>query len=193
MYSIEEIKSNMSLGGDRPSRFWMQVTIPGISTGEQSASEKFTYRCRVASIPSMELGVVQVPYFGRKIKLPGDRTWPNLEVVIQEDEDYGPRRALEQWSHRINTVRKNTTFAPFSAAPASYKSDMFLYKGGKGGDVIRVYKFVGCWPALVAPIQVDWNATDAISEYQVVFAYDNAENDDSMNASEGSGLSNATG
>jgi len=190
-FDIEQMKAALQFGGDRPSHFEVRMTIPGAGTGDGAASQELTFMAKAAQIPGMTLGVVQVPYFGVKVKVHGDRTWPEWTINIINDEDYLVRKAMERWSHRINTVRKNTVFNPFSANPATYKTDAYVYKYGQAGNLLRTYKLIGAWPTVVAPIDLSWDATDAIVEFPVTFAFDWMENDDNVLGGEGSGASNS--
>ncbi len=189
-FNIENFKSAMSGGGDRPTQFEVRMSIPAVASGDASAMEKLTFTCRAASIPPMIVGQVPLPYFGGKIKVAGDRQWPDWNITIINDEDYLVRRTMEQWSHKIKTVRKQTTFSPFNSNPASYKTDAFVYKYGKEGQLLRQYKFVGIWPSVVAEIQLDWSASDQIVEFPVTFAYDYMEDDAWIIGQDGSGVSN---
>lgn len=185
-FDIESMKSALVGGGDRASKFEVRMTLPTVAAGDSGASEMMTFMCKAASAPPMILGVVNVAYFGRTFKVAGDREFPEWPVTITNDENHLVRRVMEQWSHRINTVRKNVTVAPFSANPNTYKTDAYVYKYGKEGNILRIYKFVGIWPTVVEPIEYNWEDKDRITEFRVQFAYDYWENDTDILGSEGS-------
>ena len=42
----------------------------------------------------------------------------------------------------------------------------------KAGDILRKYKFVGCFPSDITAIGLDWAQSDVIEEFQVNFKYD---------------------
>ena len=69
-FNINEIKSQLALGGARPSLFQVTLTNPVNAAGDL----KFPFMCRAAQMPASTLGMIEVPYFGRKIKIAGDRT-----------------------------------------------------------------------------------------------------------------------
>ena len=126
---------------------------------------------RTAQIPSSDLGIIEVPYFGRKIKLAGDRTFADWTVTVINDEDFLIRNALEQWSNQINSLQGNLrTFG--GAAPSFYKANATVTQFSKTGVPIRTYKFNGIFPQTISTIDVDWNATDSIEEFTVTFQYD---------------------
>jgi len=62
----------LPLGGARPSLFEVFMTLPG-GVGEPAAEAQFSFVCRAAQIPTSTVGVIEVPYFGRKIKIAGKR------------------------------------------------------------------------------------------------------------------------
>jgi hypothetical protein len=172
------MKAALNGGGDRSAKFEVRMTLPAVAAGDAAATEKLTFTCSAASIPPMIIGNIPVPYFGRTINVAGDRQYPEWVITVINDEDYLVRRVMEQWSHRINTARTNVTTAPFTASPNSYKTDGWIYKYGKeGGAPLRVYKFVGLWPSMVEPIELNWADRDRIAEFRVVFQYDYWSND----------------
>lgn len=189
-FDLEQFKSALTGGGDRPSKFQIRMVIPGVAAGDASAGEKLTMTCTGSSIPPMILGVTPVFHFGREIKVAGDRVFPEWNLRVVNDEDYLVRRTVERWSHGINTVRKNTTIAPYGSNPATYKTDAYVYKYGKDGSLLREYKLVGCWPSIVSPIELNWGDRDRIAEFDITIQYDYWENDTDILASDGSGASN---
>ena len=70
-FNINEIRSQLTLGGARNSLF--QVTIQNPANGV--ADIKVPFLVKAAQIPASTLGTIEVPYFGRKIRLAGDRTF----------------------------------------------------------------------------------------------------------------------
>lgn len=189
-FSLAKFKSALSGGGDRSSKFEVRMIIPGLGVSESAASEKFTLTCMGTDIPPMQLGVTELPYFGRTIKIAGDRSYPDWRTTVINDEDFLVRRAMESWSHSINTAMKNTTITPSGSNPSTYKTDATIVKFGKEGQILRQYKMVGVWPSVISQIALNWGDRDRISEFQVEFAYDYWENDDDILGSAGSGVSN---
>ncbi len=189
-FDVESIKSALKFGGARPSKFEVRLQVPGIATSEAISNQQITFMAFAASIPAQQLGVVQVPYWGRKIPIAGDRTYGPWTISIINDEGYPIRRIMEQWSHRINTARKNTTIAPFTSDPASYKADASVYTYTKEGILDRTYRMVGCWPSTVSQIDLDWNATDQLMTFNVEFQFDYWDNEDNILNSDGAGASN---
>jgi hypothetical protein len=188
-FDLEQMKSALNGGGDRPSKFFVQMVIPGVASGDAAAMEKLTMTCSGASIPPMINGVISVPYFGRDVKVTGDKVFPEWTLTIINDEDYLVRRVVERWSHGMNANRRNTTVAPFGSNPSSYKTDAYVYKVGKEGQYLRNYKLVGCWPSMVGQIDLNWGDRDRIAEWQLTLQYDYWVNDVDILEGDGMGLS----
>jgi len=166
-FNVNEIRSQLTLGGARASLF--QVTFNNPANGV--ADIKVPFLVRAAQIPESTLGVIEVPYFGRKVKLAGDRTFGDWSVTVINDEDFLIRNALEEWSNRINSLQTNLR-AFGSAAPLLYKSTAEVTQFSKTGTPIRSYKFNGIFPSTVSNIDLNWGDTDSIEEFQVTFQYD---------------------
>lgn len=166
-FNINEIRSQLSLGGARNSLF--QVTIQNPANG--AADIKVPFLVRAAQIPASTLGLIEVPYFGRKVRLAGDRTFADWTVTVINDEDFLIRNALEQWSNQIQSHQGNLRQFG-SASPSAYKAQAQVTQFSKTGQPIRTYTFNGIFPTEIAPIEMDWNATDTLEEFTVTFQYD---------------------
>ncbi len=166
-FNVNEIRSQLNFGGARNSLF--QVTIQ--NPGNGVADIKVPFLVRAAQIPAATLGVIEVPYFGRKVRLAGDRTFAEWTVTVINDEDFAIRNAMEEWSNKIQTFQTNIRdFA--SASPLNYKANAQVTQFSKTGEALRTYTFNGIFPVEVSPIELDWNATDTIEEFTVSFVYD---------------------
>ena len=166
-FNVNEIRSQLTLGGARPSLFQVTFSNPANSV----ADIKVPFLVRATSIPPSILGGIEVPYFGRKVKLAGDRVFADWTVTVINDEDYLIRNALEQWSNQINTLQGNLR-AFGAASPLLYKSVAEVTQFSKTGVPVRTYKFNGIYPQEISPIDLDWGATDVIEEFTVTFQYD---------------------
>jgi hypothetical protein len=189
-FNINDFKTKgLTLGGVRPTLFQVIVNLPtplaGVSSNFQ---EKFAFTCSATSIPASAVSPIEVSYFGRQIKLAGDRTFDNWAVSVMNDEDFIVRNAFEAWSNALNThVGNRRIISANETTPgASYKADAIVTQFAKGGinggagsnssngadSVIRQYSFVGLFPISVSAMSVDWNATNRIQTFEVQFAYD---------------------
>ena len=166
-FNIQEIRSQLVLGGARASLFQVQIANPANGAGDI----KVPFMVKAAAIPASTLGSIEVPYFGRKIKVAGDRTFAEWTVTIINDEDFLVRNAMEQWMNSINSHAGNIREFG-SASPLLYKSNAQITQFSKTGVPIREYTFNGMFPTEVSTIEMAWETTDAIEEFTVTFQYD---------------------
>jgi len=166
-FNINEIRSQLVLGGARPSLFQVRINNPVQGAGDL----KTPFMVKASHIPASDLGLVEVPYFGRKFKVAGNRTFAPWPVTVINDEDFLIRNAMEEWSHAINShVGNLREFG--EASPSEYKTDATVTQFSKTGVAIREYKFVGIFPTAITEIPLTWESVDEISEFQVSFQYD---------------------
>ena len=116
---------------------------------------------KASTMPESSLGFINVPYFGRQVRVAGDRTFAPWNVTVMNDEDFLVRNSLEAWHSSINALQRNIRDTGTSS-PSAYKSDALVSQFSKTGELIRQYKFVGVFPTTIAPIPLSWEAVDTI-------------------------------
>jgi len=166
-FSVNDIRSNLSLGGARPTLF--QVTLSSNFNPELAGIASFMIQA--ASMPGSTIQPIDVPYWGRKIKIAGDRTFDDWAVTVMNDEDFKVRHALELWHNKINSLRGNLNTTN-SSAPNNYKSQATVSQYSKVGQIVRTYTFYGLFPTQIQPIDLNWDATNQIETFGVNFSYD---------------------
>ena len=172
-FNINTFKSKgLTLGGARPSLFEIIVSTPPGLTVQSGSEEKFKFTARASSIPPLALGTIEVPYFGRREKIAGDRTFPDWQVSVMNDEDYLVRSMFESWSNSINRLESNIRDPNYAAGENSYKVDMTINHYSKDGPLIREYTMIGAWPSLVDAMELNWDAQNQIQTFNVTFSYD---------------------
>jgi hypothetical protein len=169
-FNVAEFRANMIGDGARPNLFSVSLVFPTFVTGGTDASRKVTFMAKGAQLPGSTVGTVPVYYFGREMKLPGNRTFPDWTLQIINDEDFSIRNSLESWMNSINSHNGNLRDAN-AQNPSNYSADATVIQYGKTGSVLKTYKFVGLFPLDVAPIDLDWGSNDTIEEYSTTFAY----------------------
>ena len=174
-FTVQDFRSKLSRGGARQNLFEVILPFPAVSGGA-SKTEQFSFMCKAASLPPEEIGVIPVPYFGRQIKVPGDRTFPEWSVTVINDEAFDLRDVFEQWSNAINGHFNNlrnpaALFANVGGGASGYATTATVIQYGKTGDVLKEYDMVGMWPSAVTPQDLAWDANDQIEEFQVTWQY----------------------
>lgn len=169
-FNINEIKANLQFGGARPTLFKVIMSPPPGVLEISGQLSRLEFVARATQIPSSDIGLIQIPYFGRKYKVAGDRTFSPWSVDIMNDEDFAVRDAMERWNYAINSYEGNKTLS--GTSPLDYKGVAEVIQYSKEGDIVRVYSFQGIYPESVSAIGLDWNANDTIEEFSVTFQYD---------------------
>src|SRR5688572_27134003 len=180
-FNVSNFRANgLIQGGFRPSLFTVTLTFPSL-VATPGVSERVQFLARASSLPASVIDQIEVPYFGRKIKLEGNRTFEDWEVTIMMDEDMQLRNAFEAWHNSINTIISNRldprvadTIPNFGN---SYKTTALVtaFKKEGPGDIdgegaIRTYKFDGIWPTVVSDVGLDWENVNQIGQFSVRFA-----------------------
>lgn len=165
-FNVNQFAGALKDGGARSALFQVQITNPINGVADVTVP----FLCKAAAIPAATLGTVEVPYFGRTIKLAGNRTYAEWAPTIINDEDFAIRNAMEQWSNSINSFQGNISTGGGSA-PSLYKSVAQVTQFSKSGEILRVYDFIGLYPSEVSQIDLAWDQ-EGVQEYTVTFQYD---------------------
>lgn len=161
-FNLNTFKQNaLNQGGYRPSLFEVRITYAG---------ENFSFLCQSSQVPAFTVNPIEVPYFGRTIKVAGMRTYAEWTTTLMVEEDFDVRRTLEQWNQNIDSAIGNLRNGIFSAE--NYKQDAEVILYGKTGNIVNRYFLLGCWPSDVGTIELDWNSPDTIGTYTVSWQFD---------------------
>lgn len=161
-FNLDDFRKVMSDGGARPSLFEMTIGFPG-----SGLSRSATFMTKISEIPGSTVGVIEVPYFGRKLKIAGDRTFATLSCTILNDENYRLRKKFEDW---MKLIAGHET-AVGATRLDQYQTDLRLAQKRRNGSTAAFYFFRDAFPTALGTIAVDWSSTDAIEEYTVEFQY----------------------
>ena len=166
-FNITNFQSELRFGGARANLFQVQIDNPV----DNGTFLKTPFMVQAAQIPEATIGVATVNYFGREVKLAGNRTFGDWEVTIINDEDFLIRDGMERWSNAINGLQTNLR-SPLLGSTAQYKRSATVTQFAKTGEPIRSYKFVNIFPTTVGAIDLDWSSNDAVETFPVTFSYD---------------------
>ena len=80
-------------GGVRPNLFSVEHGFPqGVSDptidGTGKPEESVPYMCNAAALPATNVGTVEVPFRGRVLKVPGDRTYETWTGTFYMDDAF---------------------------------------------------------------------------------------------------------
>lgn len=190
--TLEDFKSRLIGGASRPNLFECELTFPSFATqsttaegadNTRSASELSRFMIKSANLPASTVGVIEVPFRGRSLKIAGDRSFDVWTITIINDVDFTLRTSFEKWMNAINKHDDNSGLIN----PAQYQRDAIVKQFGRSsvqsanssvtsptvssaGDqipVLKAYKFYGVFPTSVSAIDLSYDATDSIEEFTV--------------------------
>jgi len=157
---VDDFKSKLTGGGARPNLFKVTCNFP---TYVGADVEKASFMVRAAQLPASILGMVEVPFRGRKLMMAGDRSFEAWTITVLNDTDFAVRDAFEIWSNGINAHSANTGLAN----PTDYFADMIVEQLDNSGSTVKKYDFRGTWPSNVGAIELNYDEATAIEEFEV--------------------------
>ena len=149
-------------GGVRTNLFMVTGNIPGYVN-----NRAISFLCKAAQIPASSLGTIEVPYRGRRIKLPGDRTFQDWTITVLSDANLSLRSAFEFWSANFNSHVGNISSNNFMEFMPTWSVTQLL----RTGDALRTYNFIGCFPSEIGAIDLSYENNDQIAEFPVTINY----------------------
>lgn len=162
MATISDFSSKFR-GGVRPNLFACNITIPG-AVG--NLSREFTFHCKGTSLPASSVPAIDVPFLGRQLKVPGDRTYADWTVTVFNDVDMAMRHTFEGWMAKIQNHGANIQH---STTHADIYGQGTVTQLRRDGSAVSTYA-LEILPTEVAAIEVAWESNDAVEEYAVTFA-----------------------
>jgi len=155
---VDDFKAKLQGGGARPNLFKATLGFPGFAGGDVELS---SFMCKTASLPGSTIGLIEVPFRGRVLKVGGDRTFEPWTVTIINDTNFVIRDAMERWMNGINQHKANSGLVN----PVDYQADMSVEQLDKNGESLKKYDFRGCFPTNVSEIEVSYDTNDTIEEF----------------------------
>ena len=122
-------------------------------------------RAKGAQLPTAEMGIMEIPYKGRKVKIPAERSFSEWTVTVMETNDMNVRRSFEKWMSVMDAedeIKRNTA--------ALSTIDVILLKGDNSTPSIT-YTLYGAFPSSLASVDLSFDEQTAPVEYSVTFQY----------------------
>lgn len=166
-FNVNDFRTRgLTFHGARPTLFMIEILNPPSGTADGESIEKLSFMARATQIPPSIVESVPVGYFGREIKVSGDRMFPDWNVNIINDEDFKVRDMLEKWSMYKNTMITNLR------TDREYKKMATITQFSKEGPELKKYEMDGIFPTTVGPIELSWDNKNQIETFDVTFAFD---------------------
>ena len=169
--TIDEFRSNFIGGGARPNQFKVEIqSPPGIGIGLDTRNA--TFLAKTAALPAQTLGTIELSFRGRKLRIAGDRDFPDAwTVTFLNDTNFGIRDALERWMNGINDLVSGRGVS----ISADYQADLRVHQLDRDDNVLKTYVFRNAWPETLGEIALATDTTDAIEEFDVGWRYQHFE------------------
>jgi hypothetical protein len=177
--TLEQFKGRMLGGGARPNLFECELNFPADALPDgstpDSLSDSTRFLVKAASLPASNLGIIDVPFRGRNLKIAGDRTFDPWTITVINDVDFNIRTAFERWMNLINKHEDNAGLID----PFAYQRDALVKQLGRAGvvgsvpvsdptlPVLKQYQFYGIFPTSVSDIALSYDSSDTIEEFTV--------------------------
>jgi hypothetical protein len=174
--TIDDFKANVVSDFARPNLFQVDLAFPSGIVNNSALIDLGKFTVRAANLPSSQIGVIEVPFRGRVLKIAGDRTFEPWTITIQNDSNFVLRNAFELWASSIQAYNENFTAAGTLGDEddaTGYFSDMTVHqlardvKNGDAPRILKSYKFYNVFPSNIAAIDLDFGNNDAIEEFTV--------------------------
>tara|TARA_B100001250_G_scaffold81359_1_gene66979 strand:- start:134 stop:721 length:588 start_codon:yes stop_codon:yes gene_type:complete len=174
--TIDDFKANVASDFARPNLFQVDLAFPSGIINNASLVNLGKFTVRAANLPSSQVGVIEVPFRGRVLKIAGDRTFEPWTITVQNDSNFALRNAFELWASSIQSYNENFTSAAGLGDQddsTGYFADMSVHqlardiKDGEKPKVLKSYKFYNVFPSNIAAIDLDYGNNDAIEEFTV--------------------------
>ena len=171
--SLTQLKTALTGRGARANLFEIEIGFPDAIAStipSTAAKDKTKILCKAAAVPGFTVGTIEVPYrAGRRIKIPGDRTFADWTVTIINDEDHSLRQAFNAWINLISKGNYNSTTK--SSAISEYYQEITCNHLKADNTISRKYQLNDAFPTDVSAIDLSFDSTDTLSEFTVNFQY----------------------
>ena len=166
--------------GTKPNMFAIDIVWPtDLGGGNPSATPEdkdlIDLLCKSAALPASNLGVIEVPFRGRTVKISGDRTFDTWSPTFFNDKDMKVRSYFEQWLEAMNTHNGNNApkFRPNNSDGymATVRVKQLEKNASERGNILREYTLHHAFPTNVSQIDLGYDSNDQISEFSVEFQY----------------------
>jgi hypothetical protein len=166
-FNINTFRQKLN-GGSKANLFKIEIRPDVVGGIDGVDLTNLTILCKSGAIPAFTLGIIEVPFRGRRIKIPGDRTYADWTATFVNDDSQNIRKSFDNWMNNIidvdgeNSLRDST---------ASYRCTIVVNQLRPDGSTARTYELYDAFPTDVSAIDLSYDTTDAIQEFTVTFQY----------------------
>ena len=175
--TIDDFKASVVNDFARPNLFQVDLNFPATLGTSSDLSTFGNFTVRAANLPASQIGVVEVPFRGRVLKIAGDRTFEPWTITVMNDSGFNMRNAFELWANSIQAANENFTAAGTlgdATDSTGYFADMLVHQlsrdiksDSESPKITKSYKFYNVFPSNISAIDLDFGNNDAIEEFTV--------------------------
>jgi hypothetical protein len=167
-FSIDTFREKLN-GGSKANLFRIEIELDSLATANAAVDlSNVPILCKSGAIPAFTLGVIEVPFRGRRIKIPGDRTYADWTATFINDDNQDIRKSFDNWLDNIVSVDGEEALR---TGTDSYRCTITVNQLKPDGTVARIYKLFDAFPTDVSAIDLSYDTTDAVQEFTVTFQY----------------------
>lgn len=125
----------------------------------------FNLRAKGSQLPTSDINIIEIPFKGRKVKVPGERTFAEWTVTVMETQEMQLRKKFEEWISAMDapdSITRNTD------ALATIHCDLLK---PDNTEVAMRYVLIGAFPTSIASVDLTFDEQTAPLEYSVTFQY----------------------
>ena len=159
MANVNSFVNSLQGGGARANQFKVIFSALG---------SDFEFLCRSAQIPAMTIGEVPLPFRGRLVYVPGDRTYDPWTVTIMNDRSYRIRSTLEAWQNDLQDIGSATISS--AQGSAAYRQ-VSVKQMDRNDRTIRTYVLYDAWPTALDTIDLAFDTNDEVETFGATFRF----------------------
>lgn len=177
------------------NRFRIQFSLPAYlrerSNGgqfvEEQATELVSLRCEAASLPGMNMTLMEQPRLGVGPLefMPHNATLSEVQLTFLVDAFGDVHRLFYEWHNRLVNVggskgqsrlqgAEGSAYAPFEVGfKSDYRTDIEIFVYDKDNDTSPIInaKLYNAFPADLPAVPLSWNSTDELIRLTIPFRY----------------------
>ena len=165
-FNINGFKGEMNKQGGlaEPNKFRMLIT-GGVL--KNSKAKALAFLINQAVLPGRSFVTNEIRTHGPIRKAPYNTMYDDLQIsTLCTNNGMFPLDLFRDWQNQIiNPLTGKVNYFD------TYVSDIDIEQYDPQGKVIYACKFIDAYPMIVAPLALDWQATNAFHNLQVTFAY----------------------
>jgi hypothetical protein len=188
MFNISNFFAQQKLFGIARANYF-EVYLGGVGLVDDLVAKTFSrIYCKAASIPSMNLNYVEVPFRGLLVTLPTTRFYDEWQVTVTNDTNFVLRTRLEKWVEEINGkfgVPERTGLNIANILSIGNNNEQGVADFGRLLKDVWIVQYANdrfirptatyflrdAFPTTVTSAEVGWDNNDATQDYTVSFRY----------------------